>query len=145
VKIALGADHAGFPLKERIKAFLVARGHEVTDLGTDSTEPVDYPDFGFAAGRAVASGQAERGVICCGTGIGIAIAANRVRGVRAGVPNDLFATRLMREHNDANIIAFGARQTAAPLAEAMLDLFLMTPFAGGRHEGRVKKLDGDPS
>jgi ribose 5-phosphate isomerase B len=145
VKIAVGADHAGFPLKELLKACLAARGHDVLDLGTTSTDSVDYPDFGFAVGKAVASGRAERGVICCGTGIGIAIAANRVRGVRAGVPNDLFATRLMREHNDANVIAFGARQTAAPLAEAMLDLFLNTPFAGGRHDGRVKKLDGDPS
>jgi ribose 5-phosphate isomerase B len=145
VKIALGADHAGFPLKELLKAFLAARGHDVLDLGTTSTDSVDYPDFGFAVGKAVASGRAERGILCCGTGIGIAIAANRVKGVRAGVPNDLFATRLMREHNDANVIAFGARQTAAPLAEAMLDLFLNTPFAGGRHDGRVKKLDGDPS
>jgi len=145
VKIALGADHAGFPLKEHLRVYLAARGHEVLDLGTTSTESVDYPDFGFAAGKAVASGEAERGVICCGTGIGIAIAANRVKGVRAGVPNDLFATRMMREHNDANVIAFGARQTAAPLAEAMLDLFLITPFAGGRHERRVKMLDGDPS
>ena len=143
MKIALGADHAGFLLKEQLRAYLVARGHDVLDLGTSSTESVDYPDFGFAVGKAVASGQAGRGVLCCGTGIGIAIAANRVKGVRAGVPNDLFATRLMREHNDANVIAFGARQTAAPLAEAMLDLFLITPFAGGRHERRLQKLDGD--
>ena len=145
MKIALGADHAGYALKERLKDYLASLGHEVTDLGTGSTDSVDYPDFGFAVGKAVAGGRAERGVICCGTGIGIAIAANRVKGVRAGVPNDLFATRLMREHNDANVIAFGARQTAAPLAEAMLDLFLVTSFAGGRHERRVKKLDGDPS
>ena len=143
MKIALGADHAGFLLKEQLRAYLVARGHDVLDLGTTSTESVDYPDFGLAVGRAVESGQAERGVLCCGTGIGIAIAANRVKGVRAGVPNDLFATRLMREHNDANVIAFGARQTAAPLAEAMLDIFLITPFAGGRHERRLQKLDGD--
>ena len=143
MKIALGADHAGFLLKEQLRAYLVARGHDVLDLGTTSTESVDYPDFGLAVGKAVASGQAGRGVLCCGTGIGIAIAANRVKGVRAGVPNDLFATRLMREHNDANVIAFGARQTAAPLAEAMLDLFLITPFAGGRHERRLQKLDGD--
>ena len=143
MKIALGADHAGFLLKEQLRAYLVARGHDVLDLGTSSTESVDYPDFGLAVGKAVASGQAGRGVLCCGTGIGIAIAANRVKGVRAGVPNDLFATRLMREHNDANVIAFGARQTAAPLAEAMLDLFLITPFAGGRHERRLQKLDGD--
>jgi ribose 5-phosphate isomerase B len=145
VRIALGADHAGYALKERLGEYLAAQGHDVIDLGTGSTDSVDYPDFGFAVGKAVAGGRAERGVLCCGTGIGIAIAANRVKGVRAGVPNDLFATRLMREHNDANVIAFGARQTAAPLAEAMLDLFLTTPFAGGRHERRVKELDGDPS
>ncbi len=145
MKIALGADHAGYPLKEQLKDYLASLGHEVTDLGAGSTDSVDYPDFGFAVGKAVAEGRAERGVICCGTGIGIAMAANRVKGARAGVPNDLFATRLMREHNDANIIAFGARQTAAPLAEAMLDLFLMTPFAGGRHERRVKMLDGELS
>jgi ribose 5-phosphate isomerase B len=143
LKIAFGADHAGFPLKEHLKAYLAAKGHEVIDLGTHSAESADYPDFGRAVGKAVSAGSAERGVICCGTGIGIAIAANRVKGARAGVPNDLFATRMMREHNDANVIAFGARQTAAPLAEAMVDLFLMTPFAGGRHESRVKKLDGE--
>ena len=144
MKVALGADHAGFELKERLKNYLAGKGHETIDLGTGSTESVDYPDFGFAVGKAVAEGRAEHGVLVCGTGTGMAIAANRVKGVRAGVPNDLFATRMMREHNDANVIAFGARQTAAPLAEAMLDLFLMTPFAGGRHGRRVKKLDGVP-
>ncbi len=143
MRIALGADHAGFELKERLKAHLREKGHEALDLGTNSTESVDYPDFGRAVGTAVAEGRAERGVAVCGTGIGIAIAANKVKGVRAGVPNDLFATRLMREHNDANVIAFGARQTAGPLAEAMLDLFLETPFAGGRHERRVRKLNGE--
>jgi len=143
VKIAFGADHAGFELKEKLKAHVSTRGHEVLDLGTRSTDSVDYPDFGRAVGEAVAAGRADRGVAVCGTGIGIAIAANRVPGIRAGVPNDLFATRLMREHNDANIIAFGARLVAPPLAEAMLDLFLETPFAGGRHERRVKKLNGE--
>jgi len=143
VKIAFGADHAGFELKERLKAHASARGHEVLDLGTRSTDSVDYPDFGRAVGEAVAGGRADRGVAICGSGIGIAIAANKVAGVRAGVPNDLFATRLMREHNDANVIAFGARLVAAPLAEAILDLFLETPFAGGRHERRVRKLNGE--
>jgi ribose 5-phosphate isomerase B len=143
VKIAFGADHAGFELKERLKGHAASRGHEVLDLGTHSTESVDYPDYGRAVGAAVAEGSAHRGVAVCGTGIGIAIAANKVAGVRAGVPNDLFATRLMREHNDANVIAFGARLVAAPLAEAMFDLFLETPFAGGRHERRVKKLNGE--
>jgi ribose 5-phosphate isomerase B len=142
MKIALGADHAGFELKEKLKAYLAAKGHEVHDLGTGSTESVDYPDFGFAVGRAVSQGLVERGVLACGTGIGIAIAANKVKGVRAGTPNDLFATRLMREHNDANVISFGARQVAPTLAEAMLDVFLSTPFeGGGRHERRVGKLN----
>ncbi|HEV8268424.1 MAG TPA: ribose 5-phosphate isomerase B [Thermoanaerobaculia bacterium] len=142
MKIAVGADHAGFELKEKLKTYLASKGHEVQDLGTSSSESVDYPDFGFAVGRAVASGQVERGVLACGTGIGIAIAANKVKGVRAGTPNDLFATRLMREHNDANVISFGARQVAPTLAEAMLDVFLSTPFeGGGRHERRVGKLN----
>ncbi len=144
MRIAFGADHAGFELKERLKAHASSKGHDVLDLGTHSTDSVDYPDFGYAVGSAVSSGEAERGVVVCGTGIGIAIAANKVPGVRAAAPNDLFATRLIREHNDANVIAFGARITAAPLAEAMLDLFLTTPFAGGRHAPRVEKLNRGP-
>jgi ribose 5-phosphate isomerase B len=141
MKIAIGSDHAGFRLKEELKRHLESRGHELLDVGTSSEESVDYPDFGLAVGRTVGSGRADRGVLACGTGIGIAIAANKVRGVRAGTPSDLFATRAMREHNDANVIAFGARLTAAPLALAMVDLFLETPFAGGRHARRVAKLD----
>jgi ribose 5-phosphate isomerase B len=141
MNIAIGSDHAGFRLKEELRRHLESAGHTVIDLGTASEESVDYPDYGLAVGRAVASGQASRGVAVCGTGIGIAIAANKVPGIRAGTPGDLFATRLMREHNDANVIAFGARLTAAPLAIAMLDLFLETGFAGGRHSRRVDKLD----
>lgn len=144
MRIALGSDHAGFALKEALRAHLTAQGHETLDLGTSSTDSVDYPDFGYAVGRAVASGEAERGVVCCGTGVGISIAANKVPGVRAGAPNDLFVTRLIREHNDCNVIAFGARVTAVPLAEAMLDLFLATPFAGGRHARRTDKLNAGP-
>jgi len=143
MRIAFGADHAGFELKEKLKAHASSRGHDVFDLGTHSADSVDYPDFGRAVGEAVTEGRADRGVAVCGTGIGIAIAANKVAGIRAGVPNDLFATRLMREHNDANVIAFGARLVAPALAEAMLDLFLEIPFAGGRHERRVKKLNGE--
>jgi ribose 5-phosphate isomerase B len=145
MKIAVGADHAGFELKERLKAHLEKKGHQVLDLGTRSTDSVDYPLFGFAVGEAVASGRAERGVLACGTGIGIAMSANKVPGIRAGTPSDLFATHLMRQHNDANVIAFGARQVAGPLAEAMLDVFLETPFeGGGRHERRVKMVDAGP-
>jgi ribose 5-phosphate isomerase B len=145
MNIAIGSDHAGFRLKEELRRHLESAGHIVIDLGTASEESVDYPDYGLAVGRAVASGQAGRGVAVCGTGIGIAIAANKVPGIRAGTPGDLYATRLMREHNDANVIAFGARLTAAPLAIAMLDLFLETGFAGGRHARRVDKLDASLS
>jgi ribose 5-phosphate isomerase B len=142
MKIAIGSDHAGFKLKEELKGHLLAQGIDLRDVGTDSEASVDYPDFGFAVGRLVGGGDVERGIVVCGTGIGIAIAANKIKGVRAGTPGDLFATRAMREHNDANVIAFGARLTAAPLAIAMVDLFLATPFAGGRHACRVDKLNG---
>lgn len=146
MKIAVGSDHAGFELKEKLKDHLTKKGHEVIDLGTNSAESVDYPLFGFAVGEYVASGRAERGVLACGTGIGIAMAANKVPGIRAGTPSDLFATFLMRQHNDANVISFGARQVASPLAEAMLDAFLETPFeGGGRHERRVKQLNAGPT
>ena len=144
MRIAFGADHAGFELKEVLARRAAELGHEVIDLGTASTASVDYPDFGFAVGNAVASGRAERGVVVCGTGIGIAIAANRVPGARAGVATDLFSAQLMREHNDANVLALGARITAVPLAMAILETFLSTPFAGGRHQRRVDKLDSPP-
>jgi len=144
MRIAFGADHAGFELKELLARRAAELGHEVLDLGTSSTASVDYPDFGFAVGEAVASGRADRGVVVCGTGIGISIAANRVRGARAGVATDLFSAQLMREHNDANVLALGARVTAVPLGMAILDTFLATPFAGGRHQKRVDKLDAPP-
>ena len=144
MRIAFGADHAGFELKELLARRATELGHEVVDLGTSSTLSVDYPDFGFAVGRAVASGQVERGVVVCGSGIGISIAANRVPGARAGVATDLFTARLMREHNDANVLGLGARVTAVPLAMAILEAFLTTPFAGGRHQRRVEKLDAPP-
>ena len=144
MRIAFGADHAGYELKEVLARRAVELGHQVLDLGTSSTASVDYPDFGFAVGRAVASGQAERGVVVCGSGIGISIAANRVPGARAGVATDLFSAQLMREHNDANVLGLGARVTAVPLAMAILETFLNTPFAGGRHQRRVDKLDAPP-
>jgi ribose 5-phosphate isomerase B len=144
MRIAFGADHAGYELKELLARFAAEQGHEVLDLGTSTTASVDYPDYGFAVGRAVASGRADRGVVVCGTGIGISIAANRVPGARAGVATDLFSAQLMREHNDANILGLGARATAAPLAMAILETFLQTPFAGGRHQRRVDKLDAPP-
>ena len=144
MRIAFGADHAGFELKTLLAGRAAELGHEVLDLGTSSTASVDYPDFGYAVAEAVASGRGDRGVVVCGTGIGISIAANRVRGARAGVATDLFSAQLMREHNDANVLGLGARVTAVPLATAILEAFLSTPFAGGRHQRRVDKLDAPP-
>jgi ribose 5-phosphate isomerase B len=144
MRIAFGADHAGFELKELLARRAAELGYEVIDLGAATTASVDYPDYGFAVGQAVASGRAERGVVVCGSGIGISIAVNRVHGARAGVATDLFSAQLMREHNDANVLALGARITAVPLAMAILETFLSTPFAGGRHQRRVDKLDALP-
>jgi ribose 5-phosphate isomerase B len=144
MRIAFGADHAGFELKTLLARRAAELGHEVIDLGTSSSASVDYPDFGFAVGEAVADGSADRGVVVCGSGIGITIAANRVPGARAGVATDLFSAQLMREHNDANVLGLGARVTAVPLAMAILETFLATPFAGGRHQRRVEKLDAPP-
>ncbi len=140
VRIAVGSDHAGLDLKSQLSAHLVAAGHEVDDLGTDSPASVDYPDFGAAVGRAVASGAAQLGVACCGTGIGISIAANKVPGVRAAVVHDVTSARLARAHNDANVVCFGARLLGLVVATDALDAFLAARFEGGRHERRVEKL-----
>lgn len=150
MRIAVGADHAGFELKERLARHLAAAGHEVADLGTFGTDSTDYPDWATKVARAVAAGAAERGLLVCGSGIGMAIAANRHRGVRAVATSDLYSAELSRRHNDANVLALGARIVAGPLAEALVELFLATPFEGGRHAGRVGKLDrchedGDPA
>lgn len=145
MRIAIGADHAGFILKDQLKARLAEAGHEFADFGPHSGESVDYPDFAAVVARAVASGDAERGVLVCGSGIGMAIAANRVRGVRAAACIDLYSAELCRRHNDANVLALGSRIVALPLAEAILDRFLATSFEGGRHARRVAKLDGEPA
>jgi ribose 5-phosphate isomerase B len=138
--IAVASDHAGFDLKEILKRDLQEAGHEVLDLGTNSTQSVDYPDFGRALADAVASGKANRGVLVCGTGIGISIAANRNPGVRAALVHDVTSARLAREHNDANVVAFGQRVIGSETAREALKTFLDTTFAGGRHAGRVAKL-----
>jgi ribose 5-phosphate isomerase B len=138
--IAVGADHAGYPLKEQLKAELTELGYEVLDLGTNGPESVDYPDFGRAVAEALAEGRAGRGLIVCGTGIGISIAANRNPAVRAALCHDVTTARLAREHNDANVIALGARIIGTSVASEALRAFLETPFAGGRHERRVEKL-----
>ncbi|HEX9736732.1 MAG TPA: ribose 5-phosphate isomerase B [Thermoanaerobaculia bacterium] len=140
MKIALGADHAGFPLKEHLGRLLREKGHEVEDLGTFSDDSVDYPDFAAAVGRAVAGGGAERGVLVCGTGIGVAMAANKLDGVRAANCNDLFSARVARAHNDANVLALGARVVGSGLAEEIVRTFLETEWEGGRHRRRVDKI-----
>jgi ribose 5-phosphate isomerase B len=140
MRIALGSDHAGYDLKSLLKSTLVEWGYDVIDLGTNSaTEPVDYPDFGAAVGRAVVSGDAELGVACCGSGIGIAMAANKVPGVRAAVVHDVTSGHLAREHNHANVLCLGGRLTGPIVAvEAMEAWLKATPQA--RHDGRIEKL-----
>lgn len=139
-RIALASDHAGFELKEILRDELEELGHEVLDLGTDSLASVDYPDFGRKAAETVAAGEAQAGVIVCGTGIGISIAANRVPGARTALCHDITTARLSREHNDANILALGARIIGTEIARDCVRTFLATPFAGGRHQRRVDKL-----
>ena len=138
--IAVASDHAGFDLKEILKRDLQEAGHDVLDLGTDSTQSVDYPDFGAAMADAVASGKVAKGVLVCGTGIGISIAANRNPKVRAAVVHDVTSARLTRLHNDANVVAFGQRLIGTETAREALKVFLDTEFEGGRHAGRVAKL-----
>lgn len=138
--IAVASDHAGFDLKEILKRDLQEAGHDVLDLGTHSSASVDYPDFGKAMAEAIASGKAARGVLVCGTGIGISIAANRNPKVRAALAHDVTSAKLSREHNDANVVAFGQRLIGVETAREALKAFLNTEFAGGRHAGRVAKL-----
>jgi len=139
-KIAIGCDHAGLNLKKTLQADLVEAGYDVLDLGTNSPDSVDYPDFGYAVAKAVAGGDADRGVLVCGTGIGISIAANRHPAIRAAVVGDATGARFCREHNDANVICFGERMTGVEVARECLHVFLNTRFEGGRHVGRVEKL-----
>jgi ribose 5-phosphate isomerase B len=141
--IAVASDHAGFDLKEILKSDLQAAGYAVLDLGTNSSASVDYPDFGAALADAIAGGRADKGVLVCGTGIGISIAANRNPKVRAALAHDTTSARLSREHNDANVVAFGARLIGAEVAREALRVFLATEFEGGRHAGRVAKLSRD--
>ncbi len=140
MRVAIGADHAGLVLKIHLVAELDRLGHDVDDLGTHSDEAVDYPPICAAVGRAVVSGSAERGIVLGGSGQGEAIAANKVRGVRAALCNDLYTARLSRAHNDANVLAIGARIVADGLASEILELWLSTPFDGGRHQRRVEQI-----
>ena len=140
-RIAIASDHAGFALKEVLAKQLAAEGFEVLDLGADSEESVDYPDFAHAVARAIEGGEAARGVLVCGSGIGISIAANRHKGIRAANCHSAEAASLARQHNDANVLALGARLIDEATARACLTAFLTTEFEGGRHERRVSKID----
>jgi ribose 5-phosphate isomerase B len=144
MRIAIASDHAAFALKELLVAWLGEQGHEVADLGPHSDARVDYPDYGFALAQHVAGGKAERGIALCGSGIGISIAVNRHPGARCALVGEPLSAALCREHNDANILAMGARLTGEDMAKACVTAFLTTDFAGGRHTPRVEML-GAPS
>lgn len=143
MNIVVVSDHAGFTLKEDIKSFLQSEGHNVIDCGTHSKESCDYPDYAHGAALTIIDGKAERGIFICGTGIGISIAANRHKGVRAALCSDIYSARLSRQHNNANVLAMGANIVALPLAKEMIKEWLKEEFEGGRHERRICKLDLD--
>ena len=140
MRIALAADHAGYLLKDELAGWLRDQGHEVADLGTNGAESVDYPKYGARLARAIASGDAERGIAVCGSGIGISIAVNREPACRCARVDDPLSAELAREHNDANVLAIGARLIGADMAKACVSAFLGTQFAGGRHQRRVDQL-----
>jgi ribose 5-phosphate isomerase B len=140
MKIAIGADHAGFALKDHVRDALRQAGHEVVDLGTNSAESTDYPDYAGAVARDVVTGAADRGILVCSTGVGMSIAANKVNGIRAALVINPDEVRLTRAHNDANIITIGARYTDPQAAHEMVRVFLETPFDGGRHARRIGKI-----
>ena len=140
MRIAFGCDHAGFLLKEHVMMFVETLGHETLDLGTDSQQPVDYPLFCARAARAVVNGEAERGMVFGGSGQGEQIAANKVRGARAALCNDLYTARFSRMHNDANVLSMGGRIVAFGLAEEIVQLWLATEFEGGRHARRLEQI-----
>jgi ribose 5-phosphate isomerase B len=138
--IAIASDHAAFEFKEQIKQHLQARNLPLQDFGTCSTDRVDYCDYGFQVGEAVASGTCEKGIVLCGTGVGISISANKVKGVRCVVCSEPYSAKLSREHNDTNVLSLGARVVGIELAKMIVDLWLDTPFEGGRHGERVRKI-----
>ena len=140
MKIAIGSDHGGFKLKEVIKEYLIKKGYEVSDLGCYSEESVDYPDYAERVAKAVANGEYDLGVLMCGTGIGISIAANKVKGIRAALCHDGLTARLAKQHNNANIICMGGRTTGIETAKDIIDNFLESEFEGGRHLRRINKI-----
>jgi ribose 5-phosphate isomerase B len=140
LKIAIANDHAAVEMKQEIKAYLEELGHEVTDFGTNSHDSCNYPEYGEKVGRAVAAGEADCGVLICGTGVGISIAANKVKGIRAAVCSDTTTAHLVKEHNNANIIAFGARIVGIELAKDIVKAYLDAEFMGGRHQTRIDMI-----
>jgi ribose 5-phosphate isomerase B len=141
--IVVASDHAGVDLKEQIVAVVREAGHELRDLGPADSSSVDYPDYAHALAKAVASGEAERGILICGTGIGMSMAANRHSRIRAALCHDAFTAEMARQHNDANVLCIGARTTGPGVAEQMVRIFLDTDFEGGRHQRRVEKIEGE--
>ena len=140
MRIAIGSDHAGFPLKEAVKSFLTEENRDIVDLGTHSTEPVDYPEICASVARAVVEQRADRGIVIGGSGQGEQIAANKVPGARAALCNDLYTARMSRQHNDANVLALGGRIVGCGLAEEIVGLWLATEFEGGRHQRRIEQI-----
>ncbi len=139
--IAIGSDHAGFPLKQVVKSWLEEHGYEVDDLGTYDTKSVDYPDYAAAVAHAVAEGKADRGILICGTGIGMSMSANKVPGIRAALCTDVYTARMSRRHNDANVLCMGARVIGPGVAESIVEAWLSEEFEGGRHARRVGKIN----
>ena len=141
MKLVVGSDHAAYELKEAIKAKLISEGHEVIDVGCDSTESVDYPKYGHAVGRAVASGEAERGIAVCGSGIGISIACNKVPGIRAALCTSVEMAEMCRRHNNANVVCMGARMISQELALDIIDTWMTTDFEAGKHLRRINEIE----
>ncbi len=140
MNVALGSDHRGYAAKKRIQAFLESRGHDVADFGCDSVESCDYPDAAFPAAQAVAQGTAERAILCCGSGIGMSITANKVHGVRASLCHDAVTAEMARRHNNANVLCLPADLISESVIEHVVDVWLQTPFDAGRHERRIDKI-----
>ena len=141
MQIGLASDHGGFELKEAVKGFLKSIGAETVDLGTFSEDSVDYPEFAAQLAERVSAGKLEKGILICGTGIGMSIVANKFRGVRAALVNDLYSSRFSREHTDANILVMGGRVVGKDVAKEIVRIWLETPFAGGRHQRRLEKIE----
>ncbi|MEI6277402.1 MAG: ribose 5-phosphate isomerase B [Prolixibacteraceae bacterium] len=140
MEIAIGSDHAAFSFKEEIKKYLEEKGYKIMDFGAFSSERVDYCDFGFSVGEYVAKGECEKGIVICGSGIGISISANKVKGIRAVVCSEPYSARLSRQHNNTNVLALGARVVGIDLAKMIIDEWLSAEFEGGRHTGRINKI-----